>query len=284
MKRLFLFSALLFSAASYAQDKVSIPLAFPAGAKLEVVTTVTGSSSSGMGDNNFSTTVTRALVVERVSDCGAVIEHKIKRLQMNMESPMFSQKYDSENPQDQKSDIGKNLDKTMKNKFTYVIDAMGMIASVRVDEKENKKKTVGEADMFVDMMNSMSGGVEGFGIPKAGDPTEFRILPANPVGKGDTWTIAHNGRKTTYTVTDLTDSELLLSFVLENKTDRTQEMMGMTLDVKGTEKGTGTATVDRKTGLLKQSTTNSEGTATVSAMGQAQEVTSKVTKTMTVKW
>jgi hypothetical protein len=276
MKRLFLFSSLLFSAALFAQDKISVPLSFPAGAKLEVVTTVNGTSSSGMGETSFNTTVTRALDVERVSDSGAVIEHKIKRLLMNMESPMFSQKYDSENPQDQKSEIGKNL--------TYLIDPSGMISSVRVDEKENKKKTVGQADMFVDMMNSMSGGVEGFGIPKAGEPTEFRILPKTPVGKGDTWTVEHNGRKTTYTVTDLTDSEILLSFVLENKSDRTQEMMGMTVDVKGTEKGTGTATLDRKTGILKQSTSNIDGTATVSAMGQAQEVSSKVTKTMVVKW
>jgi len=275
MKQMFLFAALVFSTGSFAQ-KVTIKPTFQQGQKLEVVTTGNTVISMEMMGQSMETkldmNVTRHLDVEKVADGTTTIEHKMKRMQMNVESPMGgSQSFDSDKADDMKGEGGKAMEKALKNKFSMVLDANGRIVSVKTDDNNaNKGGSATDNPMLPPQMGGLGE------VPKAGTASEFAILPANPIGKGDTWSDTTGGQKAQYTVTDLTADEVILSFTNEGKTNRKQEANGMEILVNTTDRSTGTIRIDRKSGLLKErnQTTNSEGN--MEMMGQTVPLNTKM--------
>ena len=75
----------------------------------------------------------------------------------------------------------------------------------------------------------------------------------------------------------------MIDYVSEGTTKKKQEVAaGMQVDVNIKNKTTGTITLDKKSGLLKQRTVDSEGTGTMEVMGQSIPMKSKITGTITV--
>lgn len=281
MKKTFLLVALALGVNGFAQT-----LTFQNGQKLEVTTTVQKSSSlEVMGqsvDSKVNGTLSEIFDVKNVANNAATIEHKVKRLVFNVEG-MQAQSFDSEKEGDMKGEIGKLLEKAIKNKYTFTMDGSGKVTSVKLDDDNPKGNE--ESDAIVGMMAMQTG--LNLVTPKAGDPTEFKILPATPVKQGDTWTDTTSSAlgkvKTVYTVKSITDGEINLDFSEEEKVDGTQEMMGQQAKMSGSSKSTGTAVVDRKTGILKTKTITTDADITVEAQGMSIPVKDKSTRTVTVK-
>lgn len=286
MKKAVLSALVLFSVVANAQ-KVSNKLRFQKGQKLEVVTTVK-SASEMMGQSiDINVTSTRMLNVADVAAGNATIENKIKRLQVNLEGMGQTKAFDSEKEEDRNGEMGKGLEKVMKNSYTMTVDTYGKITAVKADDTNPNTKTDSSGagqDMMSGMMNGL---VEGFELPKAGDATDFAILPAKEVGKGDTWTDTTSAdkntkRKASYTVSDINANEIVLDYTEETATKTTTENMGMQVDIDKRDKNTGKITLDRKTGLLKQRTVTTETSGTASVMGQEIPLDTKATKTVVV--
>lgn len=289
MKQVLFVLFISISVTAFSQ-KVSKQLNFPKGQKLEMVTEVKSVMAQEMMGQamefNINAVVTRMFDIEDVTPAGAVIEHKVKRMQFNFDGMGQSQSFDSENEKDMKGEMGKVVEKSIKNKYTMTVDQTGKITTVIADDDNpNKPASKEDADMMGNMMSQFASGMD---IPKIGDITDLSILPNREIGKGESWTDSlskdkDEKGKITYTISDITDNEILLDFTEEKSLVKTQETQGMEITITTKDRTTGKIVLDKKSGLLKQSnsTTNSEGT--VEVMGQSMPMTTKVTKKVTVK-
>ena len=288
MKKIILLGAIVLSTAGYAQ-KVSNKLAFQKGQKFEITTIVDNVNSMEMMgqsmDMKMNMTTTRTLDIGDVANNVATIESKVKRMQFFFEGMGKTEKFDSEKEEDMKGEGGKMAEKALKNKYTMKVDGSGKILDVKADDDNPNKAPAAKND---DMMGGLEGIMDGFDLPKAGDRLQLSILPAQEINKGSTWadtTAASKDekRKANYTVTNITDNEILIDFTEEVAAKMVKENMGMEINIDKKDNSTGKITLDRKTGFLKQQTVTTKSAATAEVMGQTMPVNSTVTKTVTVK-
>ncbi len=280
MKYVFFATALMLATAGFAQ-KVSNRLSFQKGQKLQMVVHINSTASTAMGDNTADATITRIYDVQDASSTAATIEHKIKHVQFKVESMMGSQAFDSENPKDMASNSGKAISKALKNKYTVTVDAAGKVTSVKKDDDNPNTTTDSPADSDPSAA-LLSQLVQGIKLPAVGDKTEFDVLPDYEVGKGDSWTDSTANHKTVYTLTDITDTDILISFTTDETVHSEQAVMGVEINMNSQDKTTGQITLDRKTGLLKQKKSDTTSEGTIDAMGQSSPMTKKLSRTTIV--
>ncbi|RYY85447.1 MAG: hypothetical protein EOO15_17015 [Chitinophagaceae bacterium] len=291
MKKLFLFGALAFSLSGFAQ-KVTGKIGLQKGQKLEVVTeTKRNATQEIMGqtmESTMSSTTTEVYDVEDATATGATVEHKVKQVKFNVDGAGQSQSFDSEKPEDLKGEMGQIVDKKfLKNKYKMTLDASGRVVSVKLDDDNAaaKKKDDEEGGMAAMMAEQMGGNIA---TPKAGDATLFSIVPTSrEVGVGDTWADSSSSQgvrtKKNYTVKSITADEVLVDFTTETRMEKKIEIMGNEAAVNTTDKGTGTITFDRKTGLVKSISTSTKAEGAVEAQGMTIPLTSDTKITVTVK-
>lgn len=285
MKKFFLVAGIAVASTGFAQ-KVNNKLSFQKGQKLEVVVETNKTSNIElMGqsmDTKMNSTINELIDVADVNNSGATLEHSIKRMKFDVTNPMGpSQSYDSDKDADRNGEIGKMLEKTLKSKYTVTIDPMGKIVAVKSDKDTSKSEDADMADLMASQlgMNSTN--------PKVGEASSFKILPDKAVGVGDTWmdSSAAEGqtRKTTYTVKNITDKDIVLDYNEVININTTQQLMGaMEATIKTTDKTTGTITLDRATGLLKQKTGVMQEEGTMEAQGQTIPMKGTTNISMTV--
>ena len=284
MKKFFSLLSLFIAVNIYAQNGSA--LIFPKGQKLEMIAqTKAVISQQVMGqsmDMNVNSSIVRSFDIEDVTNGTARIEHKIKKLQFDFDLMGQSQKFDSDKPEDMKSEIGKSLEKSIKNKYSMSVDPSGKIVSVKADD-DNPNKEDDAQDM---MANVMSQFTEGLQVPKSGDIISLKVVNTADLAKGKTWSDSLSGEESgtvKYTVADVSGNEVMINYVSEGTTKRKQDVGGgMEMDVNIKNKTTGIITLDKKTGLLKKRTVDSEGSGTMQAMGQSIPMTSKITGVITV--
>lgn len=288
MKKLFLVLALSMGLGVAAQKNGASKISFPKGQKLEMTAQTKAVITQEVGgqamDMNVNSTIIRSFDIGDVNNGTAKIEHKVKKLQFSFDVMGQSQSFDSDKPEDLKSELGKTLEKSVKNKYTISVDDNGTIVNVKADDDNpNKDQESSPNDMMGNMMGQFAEGLE---VPKTGDVISLKVITAGALTKGQSWTDSlSGGEKGTvkYTVADVTPSEILIDYISEGNTKRKQEVGGgMEVDVAISNKTTGVITLDRKSGLLKQRTLNSEGSGNMEVMGQKIPMKSKVTGTIRV--
>jgi hypothetical protein len=282
MKQILMCALLTWSLNAMAQAP---RLLFQKGKGLEVTTKMeTSNKAEFMGqtmETKGTTTITQKFDVENATDTAATIEQKIKALQFNMEGGMgqnFS--FNSEKPEDMKGEIGQMMEETMKAKYKYRVNSKGIITYV----EEQKQKSSDKDDMMAGLLSQMNGGAQ---APKVGDRIAFSILPDRELKQGDSWIDEAKGetgtRKATYTVKQITDLDIILNALEESTINTKQSMMGMEATVSGSTRSTGEIIVDKKTGMVRQSTSTVQGEQTMEMQGQKIPTSSKMTITTTIK-
>ena len=279
MKRLFLPFLLLTVLASSAQ-KVSSKIALQKGQKIEVVTNMNATTEMMMGASSNSSVSTELYEVKDATNGTATLERSMKKLKMNLSVMGQEKSIDSDNPEDLKGMLGEPIKELLNTKNEFTIDGGGKIVSVKGADKK-KKSDNGMMGMFMQQMNL------GAGIPLEGKPSFFKVLPDYEVGKGDTWSdtmaVEGNVMNTSYKVKDITESEIIVDYISDGRIDTKQDMMGMSVAVKGNVKTNGAITLDRATGLLKQKTVTNITETASNLNGQEMNINSKSTSVITVK-
>lgn len=286
MKKIFLFLALAFSLNGMTQKNNS-KVAFPKGQKLEMTAqtkaVITQEVMGQSMDMNVNSTIVRSFDIEEVNNGTAKIEHKIKKLQFAFDAMGQAQSFDSEKPEDMKSEIGKSLEKSIKNKYSMSVDETGTILSVKADEENPNVSEKSESDVMGNMMGQFA---EGLQVPKTGEVISLKVTSSNQLNKGQSWSDSLTGEEkgiVKYTVTDVTGSEILIDYVSEGITKKKQEVGGgVEMDVNLKNKTTGIIALDKKSGLLKRRTVESEGSGSMEVMGQSIPMKSKISGTITV--
>jgi hypothetical protein len=288
MKKVFITSILMASLTAFAQ-KAPTTLNFPKGQKLEMVTEVKKTTTMDlMGqsmETNGNATITQLFDVENVTDEGAVIEHKIKRLMFASSGGMGGdQTFDSEKEGDRNGQLGKILEKTIKNKFKMTIDQKGKVVAVKADDDNPNAKKDEQAEAIASMISSQMG--FSVGVPKVGANSQFKVLPDRQVKINDTWKDSSNldGIKTItrYTVKSISEREVVLDFNEEVNVKSTQNIMGNEATIIANDTSTGQITIDANTGLLKQKTSTSDSKGSIEAQGMSIPMNSKTTTTIRV--
>lgn len=276
--------ACVFLTLSVAAQKVSNKISFQKGQKLEMVSKVnTVVSMEMMGqaiDTKIDATVTRSFDVADASANGATIEHKVKRVQTNIDVPMQgTQSFDSEKESDMQGESGKAMEKALKNKYTMTVDNTGKITAVKADDDNPNKNP----DANDDMGGMMAQFAAGFDLPKIGDKSEFAVLPNRELSKGETWTDTANKVKSVYTVSDVTATDVVIDYTEEGSTSRKQDAMGQEITINSKDKTTGKIILDRKSGIMKERTSTMSSEGTMEMGGQSMPMNTKATRTVTVK-
>lgn len=285
MKKFFLLAAIAIGSTGFAQ-KVNNKLSFQKGQKLEVVVETNKTSNIElMGqsmDTKMNSTVNELIDVADVNNTGATLQHSIKRMKFDVTNPMGpSQSFDSDKDADRNGEIGKMLEKTLNGKYTVTIDGTGKIVAVQSAKDSGKSEEADMADLMASQLGMNSAN------PKVGEASTFKILPDKAVGQGDTWTDSSSSqgqtRKTTYTVKSITDKDIVLDYNEVININTTQQLMGaMEATIKSTDKTTGSITIDRATGLLKQKTGVMQEEGTMEAQGQTIPMKGTTNITVTV--
>src|SRR5262249_42287554 len=130
--------------------------------------------------------------------------------------------------------------------------------------------------MIANMLRDVLGSVQ---PPKKGEASFFKILPENEIKKGDSWTETLNndgGKSTTsYTLTDITDSTLVIDFTGNSTLVTKAEIMGMETTTNLNNKTTGKIIVDKATNIIREKNSVTDSKGTTEAMGGTVPVTSK---------
>jgi hypothetical protein len=282
-----LFVLLVAISTGAAAQKVDAKLHFQKG-KLDVITVVDRTSTfevmSQSMESIAKSTTHEILDVQNVSGNAIIIEHKLKRLIFSAEQMGQNQTFDSEKDEDRKGEMGKMIEKNLKDKYTMTVDNTGKIIAV-TDDQISKGKNDKNLEGMADMIGSQLG--INLTIPKAGAYSMFKILPNKTIALGDAWVDTNStkgiSRKTMYRVNTITNDEIILDVTEETTTAMVQQMMGQNANVNMTDKFKGRITIDKKTGLLKKRTGTSVSEGTVEAQGMTIPMTAKTSITTTVK-
>jgi hypothetical protein len=288
MKKVFVAACVMLSLNSFSQ-KVSGKLNFPKSQKLEMVTETNKTATMElMGQSMESTvnsTMTEVFDISGTDGNGANIEHKVKHLVFTANGMGNSQSFDSEKEDDRKGEMGKIMEKSLKNKYTMSVDPTGKITAIKLDDDNPNGTKNDKTDAMAELASTQLGVT--LGLPKPGDASIFKILPDKEITTGDSWTDSSsaNGqkRRTVYTVKSITDKEVTLDYTEDINVNTTQEIMGTQASIKSDDKVTGQVIIDRATGLLKQKTATMDTNATMEAQGMTIPSTGKTTITVTVK-
>jgi len=280
MKQILLIACMMTGLAGFSQT-VNNKLNFQKGQKLEMLLDIKTTSTTSMGESVISASFNRIFDVEDVVNGNATIEHKVKRIQFNVESPMGDQKFDSENAKDLQGSAGKSFEKTLKEKYTMTLDPVGTVVTVKSDEAQPADQGKSNGDDMTSVFISQLGA--GMHTPEAGEKSIFSILPPRELSKGEGWTDTSNNMKQAFVVSDITENDIVIAYNSEADVKKTQKIMGMDILVNTKDLATGKITLDRKTGLLKEKTTVTNSDGTMEVMGQSIPVTTKITTNIIVK-
>lgn len=279
MKKFFLPLLTLAALASQAQ-KASNKLTFQKGQTIEVTTNMNINTQSMMGEIPASVVMTDTYTVGETTTDGTQLIKTPKKVKFSVSAMGQDMSADSDNPKDLEGRLGGPIKEIMKQKQEFTVDATGKVTAVKADDKRKKE----DAGMMGMMMPGMTAGAT---VAVVGQPSLFKILPDREVSKGDTWTdsvnVEGNKSKTIYTVKDITDKEIILDYTGDGTSKTTQSAMGMSADVSATTKNSGTVTLDKTTGLLKQKTVTANTESNMSMNGNDMTSTTKITAVTTVK-
>ena len=287
MKKTLFIAAMALSVTGFAQ-KVNGKLSFPKGQKLELTTeTKKTATTELMGQTMESTvnsSVTEVFNIEDANANGATIAHNVKRIVFTANGMGNSQSFDSEKEADRKGEMGKIMEKALKNNYKITVDPYGAITAVTPGDSAKDSKDA-EAEAMTELVSTQLG--LKLGTPKQGEVSVFKILPNKEIGQGDTWTDSSsaNGQKrtTVYKVNSITANEILLDYTEDININTTQQIMGTEANIQSDDKVVGQITLDKNTGLLKQKTATIDTKATMEAQGMSIPSTGKTTVTTTLK-
>ena len=214
-----------------------------------------------------------SIEVKDVTDAGYSLSNTLKSLKSSTSQMGQEMTFDSEKKEDMEGPVGSALASSIHVPMPVMITKKGDV----VPDKNAKKS---------DDKSMITRSIATYEATGYGSQMAFLAIPAN-AKVGDTWSANHDTKDskitTNYTVKEINGDVVTLSIAGTTSNDVTMENNGMELEIKTSGKFTGEEKVNSKTGVVQSSTTVTDASGTVGAMGQEFPSTTKVTTTTTVK-
>jgi hypothetical protein len=271
----------LFTINSQAQTATG-KLSLNKGQKIQIENNIKSVINQEMMGQSMEITIDASLVHQvEVKDKKAnsyLLTSTLTKLTTNGSAMGQEMKFDSDKKEDLESETGKAI----KDQLNVGMDVeLGDNAKVIKGVKKDTSATSG--GQLLDMVNNVTGANAD---ETNGADAAFDVIPKGKKA-GDSWsdsTITSEIKTyRNYTLKEIKGN--LATIVLNGKqiTKKTVEQQGMEITVSMDGKLSGEGIVDMSTGILKQRTTQLDGTGSAEVMGQSIPVTTKVTTITTVK-
>ena len=228
-KTVCIFLSLLVITITYSQ-KLSVKLKFNQGQNLQVVmetkTTVAQEAMGQVIDFNVNGSVTHIYTVTNSTEDNSTLNHKMQRITFTFDGMGQKRNFDSDNPKDMSGQFGKPIKDALEKNYNMIIDTSGKVMMVMPEkfESSNDEMLMIIASMLKDVLGTVQ-------PPKKDEASFFKVLPEKEISKGDSWRDTTNDESgkgiTTYTLSDITDSTLLIDFTGNSTTVTKAEFMGM---------------------------------------------------------
>jgi hypothetical protein len=242
-------------------------------------------SQEAMGqtiDFNIISTTIHTYTVTNATDDNTTLRHHFKKMIMSFDGMGQKRSFDTENEKDMKGEMGKPFKEMKEKSYDMVIDSAGVV-KITFPEKIVISAGDNQMAMISNMMKAEMGIVQ---PPKKETGSFFKILPGKELMKGDTWTDTYQNEdgkfNTIYSISDFTDSTILIDFTGSAVTVTKAEMMGNEMTTTMNTKSTGKIILDKATGIIREKTTNSEGTGNTEGSFGSLPSTSKNTTVINV--
>ena len=284
--------AIAFLVTSGYSRKVSGKLNFKKGEKIEVSSkTKSLISQEAMGQKiefNIERDITEVFEILDVNADQSKVNHTIKRIVLTMDGMGQKQTFDSDKKDTVDGKTVSPLEDALIKKYEATIDKQGTITTVKNTTPESAKPAEASADMIVNLLKLLGPTIQLPTQPVKGEATLFKIMPAKDIGKNESWTdstITTDGKEiSTYTLKDITYTEILIDYTTQSNTSVKGEMMGMETTTNLSNKTKGSIIVDKTSGIIKQKNGTTESNGTVDIMGQSVPLTATSTTSINVKF
>jgi Family of unknown function (DUF6263) len=221
--------------------------------------------------------------VRNVTDDNTTLQHKANKIGFTFDGMGQKRSFDSDNETDLNGPFGEPVKNLMNKEFNITIDPNGKALMVQ-PEKSERVKADDRLTMVFTMLKDITDVVY---PPEKGEASFFKILPAKETSKGESWTGSgqdENGKfSNEYTLTEITDSTIIVDFKGTAVTTNKATMMGTETSTTMNSTITGKIILDKTTGIIKEKTITTESNGTIEAMGGTMPVTSKTTIIVKVK-
>lgn len=287
MKKTIVIFSLLFISIAAISQKVSGKLRFEKGQSIEVsmeVKNMTAQQAMGHAiDFDAEGSAIQLYKVTSASNDNTSLHQQAQKIAFTFDGMGKKHFFDSRNQKDLDGEFGKPMKELLGKTYDMVIDPTGKVLKVQ-PEKITTVKLEGPmmqiGSMLKDLLDIML-------PPKKDAASFFKVLPKNEVGKGESWADSSeniNGKfNTTYTLTDITDSTIMIDFTGNSVTKRKAEMMGNESITTMNNKTAGKIILDKLSGIIREKTSTIESNGSTVVMGNTVPVTSKTTILIKVK-
>ncbi len=282
MKKIFFIAAMfsVFNAVAQIDSKIVLNK----GQKVIVVSLIDADTDMGMGmqiKNTYTTTSELNVISEDKNNYS--ISSKTTRIIIAMNMMGQETKYDSDKPEDQKSELGKELSVKSNVGDTLLVNkTSGVITGNKKDSPERPEKPGDDNPMM-----SMMGGGLNVNSSEVILNGAFLVIPKDKK-VGDSWSDSTSEKtistKRTYTIKSI-DNDIATVIIKGTMAGNGEaEMQGTSVPFTIDTKITGETTVNIKTGLVSKTVNSTDANITVDMMGQSMPMTSKGTTTITYQY
>ncbi len=250
----------------------------------EAKTTISQQAGGQSIDFNVNGSATHSYKVTNTTADNSTLHHEVNRIKFDFEGMGQARSFDSDIQKDLESPLGKPIQATMKKSYDMIIDPTGKVMLVQ-PEKFAAEEMDGPMKLMANMLKEI---LEVVQPPAIGTNSIFKILPDNPVSKGESWAeiveTPEGKINNNYTLSDVTDSTLFIDIISTSVTNSRLEIMpGMEVAFSLNNKSNGKIIIDRKNNLLKEKSVTTESNGTMQGLGGETPITSKSTVITSLK-
>ena len=283
---LFFCLLLLFSEAINGQSvsgKLQFEQAKIVNIDMKIKTTVTQQAMGNAIDFTANGLAMHRYKVTATNADNTTLHHEAYKIAFQFEGMGQKRSFDSDNEKDMAGQFGEPVKNILSRKFEMIIDANGRVVSI-LPEKIDPVKVDERLAIVLNMLKDITDVVY---PPQKGEASFFKVLPAAETAKGESWTDSlqsETGKfKTSYTLSAITDSTIIVDFNSTAATVSKTMMMGRETITTLNSTSTGKIILDKATGIVKEKLINTESHGNTEAMGGIMPVSAKTTTTIIVK-
>ncbi len=224
--------------------------------------------------------------VSNSTDDNTTLHHKISRMQFDFDGMGQKRKFDSDNEKDLSGQFGKPFKEILSKEFDMIIDRSGKTLLVR-PEKIALEQPDARFAIIANMLKELTSVVY---APQKGSASFFALLPEEGAAVGESWQetfkTANESGITTYKLSAVTDSTIVIDFKTVSTATSTTEMMGMETSTTMKNNITGHIIADKASGIIKEKISNLDSNGATEVMGNSMPMSAKtsvITKVQQIK-
>ncbi len=269
-----------------AGQKVTGRLHFEQGQALEIrlkVNTTIAQQAMGQAiDFTVDAAGQHTYKVTNTTEDNSTLNHQVNHVSFAFDGMGQKRSFDSDKEADMKGMFGKPMKELLEKKYDIIIDPGGKTLMALPEKIE---LTAGDSRMAI-ITNMLQDIFDLVQPPAKGSSSFFKVLPDSATGKGEPWTESYTNARgkfdAAYSISDITDSTIVVDFAASSVTVTKAEMMGNETTTTMNSKSTGKIIVDRVTGILREKTFSTESNGNTESSFGTLPVTSKSSTTITV--